>query len=65
MIFAVLVRGPLRQHSVQSPTTVPFDARLHTGSKDLPLDSLAKHGGLFEPEQIHLALAGTFLKASA
>lgn len=40
------------------PVTVPFDTRLRTGSDDLPLEQLARQGGLWDPEQIHLALAG-------
>ena len=57
-LHAVLIRGPLHQNSPGAPTTVPFDTNLRMGSDDLPLDYLAKKGGLFEPEQIHLAYAG-------
>ena len=42
------------------PVTVPFDTKLQTGSEDLPLELLAKQGGLWDPEQIHLSLAGEF-----
>ena len=40
---------------------MPFDTHLQTGSEDLPLDHLPKQGGLYEPEQIHLAFAGVAL----
>ena len=43
------------------PVTVPFDSRLQTGSEDIPLEALAKTVGLYEPEQIHLAIAGNVL----
>ena len=42
------------------PVTVPFDTQLQTGSEDVPLELLAKQGGLWDPEQIHLSLAGEF-----
>ena len=40
------------------PVTVPFDTRLSTGSDDIPLSELSRRGGSWDPEQIHLALAG-------
>lgn len=42
------------------PITRPFDHRLQTGSDDLPLDHprLQRTAAQYEPEQIHLALAG-------
>lgn len=40
------------------PVTVPFDSRLQTGSDDLPLSQLSRKGGTWDPEQIHIAIAG-------
>ncbi len=44
-----------------APVTVPFDESLRIGSSPMPLDEwpLARTAALHEPEQIHIALAGT------
>jgi len=58
-VIVVLVKGPSQQQRPPGPpVTVPFDQKLRTGSDDIPLDQLAKKGGQFEPEQIHLGFAG-------
>ena len=42
------------------PVTKPFNRRLATGSEDLPLDDarIRRTAATYEPEQIHIALAG-------
>ena len=43
------------------PVTQPFDSRLQTGSEDLPLDHprVRRTASEYEPEQIHITLAGS------
>lgn len=53
-------RGSSSLRPPAPPVTVPFDNRLRTGSDDLPLEQLARQGGAWDPEQIHLAVAGKF-----
>lgn len=63
LLLAVVISGEAGVHRrpPAPPVTVPFDVRLHTGSDDLPLEQLSRKGGLWDPEQIHLALAGKII----
>ena len=60
LLLVVLFGDSSLDMPASAPVTRRFDTRLATGSADLPLDDprIERRAGTYEPEQIHIALAG-------
>ena len=60
VLVSLMVKSLANISGSYAPITIPFDTSLSLGSDDLPIDEapLARRAGEFEPDQIHIGIAG-------